>query len=116
MRDLMIQAAGGVAVLAAIVHGVLGETKIFAKAQIEPAWIKLLIRLVWQCGAVAWAAIGVLLVVVPYMASEEARHWIIAMAIVTFGLGALGNAWATGGRHFGWMVLALSCVLALMGV
>ncbi len=111
----MIQAAGGVAVLAAIVHGVLGETKVFAKAHIEPARIKLLIRLVWQCSAVAWAAIGVLLVVIPYMESEEARHWIIAMAVGTFGFGAGANAWATRGRHFGWMILALTCVFAVAG-
>ena len=115
MRDFMIQAAGAVAIFAAIVHAVLGETKVFTKAHIEPARIKLLIRLVWQCGAVAWAAIGALLVVVPYMASEEARHWIIAMAVATFGFGAVANAWATRGRHFGWLVLALSCVLALAG-
>ena len=100
---------------AAIVHAMLGETKIFAKAHIEPARIKLLIRLVWQCSAVAWAAIGVLLVVVPYMASEVARHWIVAVAVATFGFGAVANAWATGGRHFGWMVLALACVLAVAG-
>ena len=75
MRDLFIQTAGAVAMFAAIVHAMLGETKIFAKAHIEPARIELLIRLVWRCSAVAWAAIGVLLVVVPYMASEVARHW-----------------------------------------
>jgi hypothetical protein len=75
-----------------------------------------LIRLVWQCSAVAWAAIGVLLVAVPYLPSEEARHWIIAMAVATFGFGAVANAWATRGRPFGWMILTLTCVLALIGV
>ena len=29
----------------------------------------------------------------------------IATSIVTFGFGAIGNAWATRGRHFGWIVL-----------
>ncbi len=53
MRDLAIQAAGGLAILAAVIHGVLGETKVFARARIEPARTRLLIRLVWQCGTAA---------------------------------------------------------------
>ncbi len=115
MRDLAIHAAGGFAVLAATLHGVLGETRIFAKAHIEPARIKLMLRLVWQCSTVAWIGLGVLLTVTPHMASDAARHWIIAIAVATFGFGAVANAWATGGRHFGWMALTVVCVLVLAG-
>ena len=115
MRDLAIQAAGCLAVLAAVVHGVLGETKVFANARIEPAGAKLLLRLVWQCSAVAWIGLGVLLIAAPYMASDAARGWIVGAATGTYGLGALANAWATKGRHFGWMVLAAVVVLAIAG-
>lgn len=115
MRDYMVQAAGALAVFTAIAHGVLGETKVFAKVDIQPARVKLLIRLVWQCSAVAWAAFGILLVCVPYISTANARHWIIAMAIATFGFAAVANAWATKGRHFGWFILALTCVLAMAG-
>jgi hypothetical protein len=115
MRDLAIQAAGGLAILAAVVHGVLGETRIFARARIEPARIRLLLRLVWQCGAVAWVGFGVLLLAVPYMDSQSARLWIAGAAVATYGGGAIGNAWATRGRHFGWMILTAVSVLALAG-
>src|SRR5258705_7208829 len=115
MRDLAIQAAGTFAIIIAIIHGVLGETKVFAKARIEPAWARLLIRLVWQCGAAAWVAFGVLLVAVPYMDSEPARLWIAGAAAAVYGLHAIGNAWATRGRHFGWMALTAVSVLALIG-
>lgn len=115
MRDLAIQAAGALAILAAVIHGVLGETKVFARATIEPARTRLLIRLVWQCGVIAWIGFGVLLVVTPYMGSEPARLWIAAAAIATYGLGAIGNAWATRGRHFGWIVLTAVSMLAVVG-
>ena len=54
MRDLAMWAAGGLGIVAAVVHGVLGETHVFATARIEPAWTRRLLRLVWQCGALAW--------------------------------------------------------------
>jgi len=116
MNDVLLQAGGAIAIFVAIVHGVLGETKIFAKAKIEPAWIKLMLRLIWQCGALAWASLGVLLVVAPYMASPSARLWIVIVAVVNFACAALGNAWATRGRHVGWMLMALASALAVAGL
>lgn len=115
MRDLAIQAAGGFAILVAVIHGVLGETKVFAGARIEPAWIKLLLRLVFQCSTVAWIGFGVLLVAAPYMASESARLWIVGAAVAAYGAGAIGNAWATRGRHFGWVAMVAVSALALAG-
>lgn len=115
MRDLAIQAAGGLAILAALVHGILGETRIFARSRVEPAGTRLLLRLVWQCGTVAWIGFGVLLLAAPSMESEPARLWIVGAAVAAYGLAAAANAWATRGRHFGWMVLAAASVLALAG-
>src|SRR3954452_25255985 len=73
MRDLAMWAAGGLGIAAAVVHGVLGETRVFAKARIEPAWTRRLLRLVWQCGALAWLGVGVLLVAAPSLGSAAAR-------------------------------------------
>jgi hypothetical protein len=115
MRDLAIQAAGGFAIIVAVIHGVLGETKVFARARIEPAWIRLLLRLVFQCSTVDWIGFGVLLVAAPYMASEQARLWIVGAAVAAYGAGAIGNAWATRGRHFGWIAMTAVCALALVG-
>ena len=64
----------------ALIHGVLGETKVFARATIQPERLRNLIRLVWQAGTVAWIGGGVLLIAAPSMASETARHWIIVNA------------------------------------
>lgn len=115
LPDLALQAAGTLTMLAAVAHGVLGETRVFAHAQIAPPRLRLLIRLVWQSSALAWFGLGVLLAVAPSLHAPEARLWIILVAVAVLATAAASNAWATRGRHFGWAVLALACLLALVG-
>jgi hypothetical protein len=115
MRDLLLQCSGVAAIAVALIHGVLGETKVFARATIEPPRLRFLIRLVWQLGTVAWIGGGVLLIAAPAMASDLARHWIVATMAVVFAFGALGNAWAMRGRHFGWVALSAVVALAVAG-
>ncbi|QWG13404.1 hypothetical protein KMZ29_01230 [Bradyrhizobium sediminis] len=118
MRDLLLQCSGVAAIAVALIHGVLGETRIFAAAgntTIEPRGLRTLLRLVWQAGTVAWIGGGVLLIAAPGMASEPARHWIVVTMAVVFGFGALANAWAKRGRHFGWVALSAVVALAVAG-
>jgi hypothetical protein len=115
MRDLLLQCSGLAAIAAALIHGVLGETRVFTRATIEPAGLRTLIRLVWQAGTVAWIGGGVLLLAAPMMASEPARHWIVVTLACVFAFAALGNAFATRGRHFGWMALSAVVALAVAG-
>ena len=115
MRDILLQCSGLVAIAAALIHGVLGETKVFARATIKPERLRTLIRLVWQASTAAWIGGGVLLVAAPWMASDPARHWIVVTFAAVFAFAALGNAWATRGRHFGWMALTAVVALAVAG-
>ena len=115
MRAILLQCSGLVAIAAALIHGVLGETKVFPRMTIEPQRLRTLIRLVWQASTVAWIGGGVLLVAAPWMASDPARHWIVATSAVVFGFAALANAWATRGRHFGWMALSAVVAFAIAG-
>lgn len=115
MRDLLLQAAGLATVAVAVVHGILGETKVFARARIEPERLRTLIRLVWQTSTVAWVGGGVLLLAAPWMGSEPARHWIVITLAAVFGFAAFANAWATRGRHFGWMALSAVVLMSLAG-
>src|SRR5262245_38221988 len=116
MRDFFLCASGVVVLAAAFVHGLLGETHVFARARIEPERLRGLIRLVWQCSAVAWAGVAVLLIAAPWMGSQMARHWIVGTAVVIYGFGAIVNAWVLRGRHFGWILLAIIVALALAGL
>jgi hypothetical protein len=115
MRDLLLQCSGVAAIAVALIHGVLGETKVFARATIEPPRLRTLIRLVWQAGTVAWIGGGVLLVAAPYMASDIARHWIVATLAAVFAFAAMANAWAMRGRHFGWMAMSAVVLMAAAG-
>ncbi|MHC2434216.1 hypothetical protein [Bradyrhizobium sp. USDA 4451] len=115
MRDLLLQGAGVIAILVSLIHGVLGEIKIFARATVEPPRLRLLLRLVYQAGTVAWIGGGVLLIAAPAMASDAARHWIVATLAVVFGFAALANAIATRFRHVGWMAMSAVVALAAAG-
>jgi hypothetical protein len=116
MHNILVQLAGVVALAAAFAHAVLGETKVFRRVRIEPERLRLLIWLVWQCGTVAWISLAILLIAAPRLGSEAARDWIFAVSIVTFGFGAIAIAWATRGRHFGWIVLTVVVGLAATGL
>ena len=116
MSDLLVQAAGVLGIAAALVHGYLGETRVFATARIEPIRARLLLRLVWHCSVVAWAAMGALLILMPTMGSRQARIAIIAASTAVYGAGVIGNAWASRGRHFGWAWLSVVIGLALAGM
>jgi len=116
MRDLAMQVSGVLAIVVAVAHGVLGETRVFARAQIEPPWARRLVYAVWQCSTVAWLGGGVLLFAVPLLSPEAARRLTILVLAAVYGAGVIGNAWATRGRHFGWMAMAGVIVLALCGL
>src|SRR2546423_10996758 len=101
MRDVLLQCAGLAAIAVALIHGVLGETRVFARATIEPERLRTLIRLVWQAGTVAWIGGGLLLIAAPSLGSESARHWITATIIAVYGFAAAANAWWSRGRGVG---------------
>ncbi|XUM23564.1 hypothetical protein ACRAVF_09770 [Bradyrhizobium oligotrophicum S58] len=115
MRDMLLVCAGVMAITVAVVHGVLGETAVFARATISPERPRTLLRLVWQTGTVAWIGCGVLLAAAPRMASEPARHWTVVTVIAVFAFAAGANALATRARHFGWIMLAGVVILAIAG-
>ena len=115
MRDILLQASGAIAILAALIHGVLSETKVFPRVTIEPQRLRTLFRFVWQVPTVAWIAGGVLLIAAPSMASEAARHWIVVTLASVLTFSAIGNAVGTRGKHFGWMVLGAAAAMAVAG-
>jgi hypothetical protein len=113
MRDLLLQCSGVAAIAVALIHGILGETRVFARATIEPPRLRNLIRLCWQVGTIGWICGGILLIAAPMTASPSARHWIIATTAAMYSFGVVGNAWIFRGRHFGWMALSAVIVMAV---
>lgn len=116
MRDLALQAAGALAIVVALIHGAIAELQVFARARIEPPRARALLRMVWQASTIDWIGIGVLLIAAPMLGSENARRWIVVLAVVAYGYGAIGNAVTSRGRHVGWCLMAAVVALALMGL
>ena len=116
MRDLALQAAGVLAILVAIAHGIIVERKVFARVRIESQRTRGLLRMLCQASTVDWIAIGLLLIFVPALGSDAVRPWVIAVAVVVYGYAAIGNAVATRGRHIGWLLMTGAVGLALMGL
>jgi len=115
MRDIILQCAGVAGIAVSLIHGVLGETKVFAKATIQPESLRTLIRLVWQAGTVAWIGGAVLLIAAPSFGSESARHWIVVTVIAVYTFAAVANAWWSRGRAIGWKALSVVVALAVAG-
>jgi hypothetical protein len=115
MRDLSLQAAGVLAILVALMHGAIAELRVFARSRIEPSAVRTLLRLIWQASTVDWIGIGVLLIAAPMLGSD-ARRWIVAVAVVVYGYGAIGNAVASRGRHVGWLLMGCVVALAMIGL
>jgi hypothetical protein len=115
MRDLFLWTAGAGAIAVAMIHGVLGETKVFARATIEPPRLRALIRICWQIGTVGWICGGILLLAAPSVASLAARHWIVITMCAMYAFGMIGNFWVFRGRHFGWAALGAVITMAMIG-
>ena len=115
MRDMLLSAAGIAAIVVAVIHGVLGETRVFARATIEPPRLRALIRVCWQTGTVGWICGGILLLAAPSIASVSARHWIVVTTCAMYGFAVIGNFWVFRGRHFGWAALGAVVVMAAIG-
>ncbi|MFO1159437.1 MAG: hypothetical protein U1E60_11405 [Reyranellaceae bacterium] len=115
MQDLALQAAGVLAIVVAMAHGIIAERRVFPAAHIEPGWTLRLLRMVWQASTVDWIAVGVLLIAAPGLGSP-ARQWVVGAAVVVYGYAAIGNATATRGRHIGWVLMAVVVALSLVGL
>jgi hypothetical protein len=115
-RDLMLELAGALTILVAILHGAIAETAVFPKARVEPPGTLRLLRLIWQASTIDWIAIGILLIVAPTLGSESARRWIVAAAVLVCLYAATANALATRRVHLGWVLMSLVVALAIAGV
>ncbi|BAT60680.1 hypothetical protein GJW-30_1_03229 [Variibacter gotjawalensis] len=113
MQSVMIQCAGGLAMLVAVIHGIVSETRVFASATVEPARWRRLVHLVWHASTVDWLAYGALLVATPMLLPASARPALVIVGVIIYGYAAAANAIATNGKHFGWMLLAVVVALLL---
>lgn len=115
MTDIFLYAAGGLAMLVAVVHGWLGGAKVVEPSTAPNAAAKRILHAIMFLSAVYWLVAGAVLLATPHLLGGEARQWTVYACAAMLGAGALGNIWATRARHFGGYLLALITALALLG-
>lgn len=103
-----MQIAGVFAIFVAVGHGWLGDKNLRAQPLQPP--VRNFIRTAYQFGTAGWFASGVILLYSVGF-SEATRHLLAIVFIALFAFGAIVNAWFTKGRHAGWVLLAVICIL-----
>ncbi len=115
MSDILLIPAGILGMVIAVAHGMIGETKVVRPVQGLTLPAKRVLHALMFLSAVYWFAAGAVLAIAPIYFNADAQFITAMIVAAVFASGALGNAWATGGRHPGCWLLALATGMALTG-
>jgi hypothetical protein len=113
--------AGVIGCGVAVVHGVLtqrlmvGPFEQLADGRMS-APIRRIVPLLLQFSTFNWFVGGLALIVAAVMPEQDARLATGLLVGSSYLFGALGNLWATRGRHPGWMLYAASIILIAYGI
>lgn len=115
MNDMLLLSAGVIATSAAIIHGYLTQkylvSPILSFTCSDSRMFSRLRAMLIQYSTFSWVIGGVALILATQL-ETEARRAIIVLVGAGYAFAVTGNAWATSGRHVGWMVY--SVVLAML--
>ncbi len=123
MEDLLLMCAGGMGLLVSLIHGVILQKRMVrpfviygANSQgMNPPLVRLIPVMV-HYSTLCWFVVGVSLVAAPHYFDDDGRTIVSAIGVAVYGSAALINAWATRGRHPGWMMLTAAVVLIVFGI
>ncbi|MBI1199780.1 MAG: hypothetical protein GC203_18125 [Phenylobacterium sp.] len=120
-QDMALGAAGIVGAGVAVIHGALTQRFIVrpleAACRAEPGLrgVRRLVPVLMHFSTYAWFLSGVALVVAAGWMAPQARLVTAALVGAGYLFGAVGNFWATRGRHPGWMMMSLALALLIAG-
>ena len=120
-HDAALGMAGVIGSGVAVVHGVLTQRLMVGPlVQLADRPVAALNRrivpLLLQFSTFNWFVGGLALIVAANSLEQEARLATGLLVGSSYLFGALGNLWATRGRHLGWMLYAVALVLIVYGV
>jgi len=120
-HDAALGMAGVIGSGVAVVHGVLTQRLMvrpfeqLADGSIS-APIRRLVPLLLQFSTFNWFVGGIALIVAASAFEQETRLATGMLVASSYLFAAIGNSWATRGRHPGWMLYAVALVLIVYGV
>jgi hypothetical protein len=121
-HDAALAAAGAIGSATALVHGVLTQRLMVRPIQAAladrnlPRAVRRLVPVLLQFSTFAWLLGGLALVAAAWCSDREAKLATGLLVGAFYLFGALGNAWATRGRHPGWMLMAAAAGLIGFGL
>lgn len=115
MADISLYLAGGLTMMIAIAHGLLGAMKVVGPSTAPSAAAKRILHAIMFLSAVYWFIGGAILVATPHLFAGETRVWVVYVIAAMLLTGAVGNMWGMRARHFGGYALLLVSSLAFMG-
>jgi hypothetical protein len=121
-QNAALAMAGIIGAGTAVVHGILVQRYMvrpfeeFALANKRVAGsIRRMIPLLLHFSTISWFLGGLALIAAANWFERDARLAISLFVGGGYLFGAVGNLWATRGRHFGWMLMAAALVLIVLG-
>ena len=122
-QDGALGLAGLIGSGVALVHGLLVQ-RLMVRPFAEAAQgdnrlggaVGRLVPLLLHFSTIAWFLGGLVLIAAPLRLEGEARLVTALFVGALFLFGALGNLWATRGRHPGWMLMAVAVGLIAVGI
>jgi hypothetical protein len=122
-QDAALGTAGVIGSCVAVVHGILTQRfmvrpfeEFFLADKRITAPIRRLVPLLLHFSTVTWFLGGLALIAAAIWFEQDARLATGLFVGCLYSFGALGNLWATRGRHPGWMLMAAALVLIAFGV
>lgn len=123
MQHVALTLAGLIGGATAIFHGIVTDrlmVKPIGRRLADAAGVSMTIRRIvpplLQCSSFSWLVGGIALVIAANVAGAETRLWISLLVGSMFAYAAVANAWATRGRHPGWMLMAAAVALIVVDI
>jgi hypothetical protein len=117
-HDISLVVAGVIGSGVAIIHGVLTQ-RLLVKPTLElaiPSLARKLIPGLLHFSTFNWFVSGLALVAVAFAHEREAKFAVGVLAASSYLFGALGNLWATRGRHHGWILYGIAVLAIIYGL
>jgi len=115
MANLFLYIAGALTLAIAIIHGYLGATKVVGPSTAPNPSTKRILHAIMFLSAVYWFFGGLVLLATPVLFEGVGRQGATYVVTAMLISGALGNMWATRGKHFGGYFLLVVSGLAIAG-
>ena len=122
-QDAALAMAGVLGSGVAVFHGILVQRLMvrpfeesFLAGKRIAAPIRRLVPLLLHFSTISWFIGGLALIAAAIWFEQDTRLATGLFVGTLYLFGALGNLWATRGRHPGWMLMAVALILIVFGV